>query len=108
MGILNHDSGEWVYPQENPFSKRKAEPWTDVDGIPKRQWLATVREVRGAPPDAGLDVVSESCPGGYCKRHHLSREVRYKTADGLRLCEACGVIWAARRKLGLKHEIDDL
>jgi hypothetical protein len=80
-----------------------------IDGVERTDWFPTIREVKANPTAAGLHTMTyDPCQGGYCMRHGYKHSVKYNTEDGLRLCNECGVIWAARRKLGLKHGIGDL
>ena len=80
-----------------------------IDGVERTDWFPALREVKKAPEDFGLSLeFTIRCQGGFCKRHKRIAPIKYKTRDGFCLCRECGLIWATRRELGLKHGIDDL
>lgn len=85
-------------------------PWTEIEGIPRDQWLQQCAKVRADFKMFGVTRLQpqKKCEGGYCRRHFYSRPVTHLTEDGLMLCNDCAVLWAVRRHYDLKHGINDL
>jgi len=88
--------------------------WTEIDGIPKREWLEHCSKVRAAMRMNKVSIFGLCrlavipCECGYCVRHGRIARIEFETENGDLLCRDGAVLWAVHARWGKKTSKEDL